>query len=129
MVQKQQITVGAMVSFQVYLTMIVWPMISAGDLVNVMQQGAASWRRINEVLQTQDDLEQAGPKMLPAVAKITFENYDFSYPSSSNKVLQHIDLTIKKVKLLGLWEKLVVAKLPCCDSCSIATHIQIKFRN
>ncbi|WHA09988.1 ABC transporter ATP-binding protein [Enterococcus montenegrensis] len=102
MVQKQQITVGAMVSFQVYLTMIVWPMISAGDLVNVMQQGAASWRRINEVLQTQDDLEQAGPKMLPAVAKITFENYDFSYPSSSNKVLQHIDLTIKKGQIVGI---------------------------
>ncbi len=39
-------------SLSKYLTMVVWPMISAGDLVNVMQQGAASWRRINEVLQT-----------------------------------------------------------------------------
>lgn len=39
LVANQQITIGAMVSFQVYLTMVVWPMISAGDLVNVMQQG------------------------------------------------------------------------------------------
>lgn len=102
MVQKQQITVGAMVSFQVYLTMIVWPMISAGDLVNVMQQGAASWRRINEVLQTQDNLEQAGTKLLPTLETITFKNYDFSYPTSTNKILQHIDLTIKKGEIVGI---------------------------
>ncbi|PAB01369.1 ABC transporter ATP-binding protein [Enterococcus canintestini] len=102
MVQNQQITVGAMVSFQVYLTMIVWPMISAGDLVNVMQQGAASWRRINEVLKAKDNLEEDGTKELTQIEEISFENYDFSYPSSTQNVLQQVNLTINKGQLIGI---------------------------
>lgn len=101
-VSRQQITLGAMVSFQVYLTMVVWPMISAGDLINVMQQGAASWRRINEVLETQDDLEASGPQRLSAIEEIAFDNFHFSYPQAEREVLKGIDLTIKQGQIIGI---------------------------
>ena len=102
LVANQQITIGAMVSFQVYLTMVVWPMISAGDLVNVMQQGAASWRRINEVLQTGDQLESAGQQLVPTIRTIEFSKYSFKYPDTERFVLQDVDLTITKGEVLGI---------------------------
>lgn len=101
-VARQQITLGAMVSFQVYLTMVVWPMISAGDLINVMQQGAASWRRINQVLETGDDLEAPGHKSLPRIEEITFEDFHFAYPKTERFVLNGVDLTIKKGEIIGI---------------------------
>ncbi|OTN75669.1 hypothetical protein A5886_000744 [Enterococcus sp. 8G7_MSG3316] len=102
LVANQQITIGAMVSFQVYLTMVVWPMISAGDLVNVMQQGAASWRRINEVLQTEDLLEPAGTADLASVETIKLSDYHFKYPDTKREVLAGLDLTIQKGEVLGI---------------------------
>lgn len=102
LVANQTITIGAMVSFQVYLTMVVWPMISAGDLVNVMQQGAASWRRINEVLQTGDELETPGEADLQAINTIRFEAYYFQYPQAARYVLEGLDLTITRGEVLGI---------------------------
>ncbi|KPG70033.1 ABC transporter ATP-binding protein [Enterococcus sp. RIT-PI-f] len=102
LVANQQITIGAMVSFQVYLTMVVWPMISAGDLVNVMQQGAASWRRINEVLQTDDQLEPDGSTGLAAIETISLNDYHFKYPETEREVLAGLDLTIQKGEVLGV---------------------------
>lgn len=102
LVANQTITIGAMVSFQVYLTMVVWPMISAGDLVNVMQQGAASWRRFNEVLQTGDELETPGEADLQAINTIRFEAYHFQYPQAARYVLEGLDLTITRGEVLGI---------------------------
>lgn len=99
---SQQITIGAMVSFQVYLTMIVWPMISAGDLINVMQQGAASWRRINEVLKTGDDLEPAGDLELNEIATIRLSDYHFRYPNTERYILSKINMTISKGEVVGI---------------------------
>lgn len=101
-VAEKEITVGAMVSFQVYLGMIVWPMISAGDLVNVMQQGAASWRRISEVLQASDDMEEDGKTSLTTLQNFRFEHFNFHYPQNSRLVLQDIHLTIPKGAVIGI---------------------------
>ena len=35
-----------------------------------MQQGAASWRRINEVLQTGDQLESTGQQLVPMIQQL-----------------------------------------------------------
>lgn len=102
LVADKQITVGAMVSFQVYLTMVVWPMISAGDLVNVMQQGSASWRRINEVLQTKDGLEASGTNKLSTVDSVELKRYSFRYPNTERYVLHGLDLTIEKGQVIGI---------------------------
>lgn len=102
LVSQQQISIGAMVSFQIYLTMVVWPMISAGDLVNVMQQGAASWRRINTVLETGDTLEAAGTKQLESIQSIRFCDYTFHYPDVLRKALDSVNLTILSGTVLGV---------------------------
>ena len=102
LVADKQITVGAMVSFQVYLTMVVWPMISAGDLINVMQQGSASWRRINEVLRTGDRLEKSGTAELPTIDTLKFDHYHFKYPDTDRFVLNDLNLTIERGQVIGV---------------------------
>lgn len=102
LVAQQKITVGGMVSFQVYLTMVVWPMISAGDLVNVMQQGGASWRRINEVLQTGDELEKDGAEEIASFVSLALKDYTFAYPNTERTVLNQVNLTLAKGEVLGI---------------------------
>src|SRR5690606_37788751 len=41
------ITLGDLVSFNVYLGMLIWPMFAVGELINVLQRGNASLDRVN----------------------------------------------------------------------------------
>src|SRR6476469_4960076 len=44
------ISVGSFVAFGLYLTMLTWPMIALGWVVNLFQRGEASMGRLNEIL-------------------------------------------------------------------------------
>ena len=44
-----RITVGELVAFNAYLTMLMWPMIAFGWVTNLLQRGMASWNRMLEV--------------------------------------------------------------------------------
>ena len=44
-----RITVGELVAFNAYLTMLTWPMIAFGWVTNLLQRGMASWKRMLEV--------------------------------------------------------------------------------
>ena len=49
-VVTHRITVGSFVMFNTYMSMLVWPMIALGWVVNLMQRGTASLSRIREIL-------------------------------------------------------------------------------
>jgi ATP-binding cassette subfamily B multidrug efflux pump len=48
-----RISVGSFVMFNTYMGMLVWPMIALGWVVNLMQRGSASLKRINDILDEQ----------------------------------------------------------------------------
>ncbi|KAF9112712.1 hypothetical protein BGX30_007213, partial [Mortierella sp. GBA39] len=59
LVFKNQITLGDLVSFNMYLGMMIWPMFAIGELINVMQRGSASLDRVNETLSVVPDVQDA----------------------------------------------------------------------
>lgn len=60
------VSVGAFIAFGVYLAMLVWPMIALGWAINLVQRGAASMARINEIFAERPAIvSPAAPKHLP----------------------------------------------------------------
>lgn len=57
LVSNGEMTVGQLVTFNVYLGLAVWPMIAIGELINVMQQGNASLDRVQETLDYEQDVK------------------------------------------------------------------------
>lgn len=102
LVVNGELSVGDMVAFQMYLQMLVWPIISIGELTNVLRQGSASMVRIEEVLNTNDDMDPSGELMIKAADDISMQGLNFKYPSSQNKNLKNIDVVIPKGKMLGI---------------------------
>lgn len=102
LVSDNVLTIGDMVAFQMYLGMIVWPIISIGELTNVLRQGSASMIRVEEVLNTQDDMEENGKQVIETSSDIIMQGLDFKYPTSAEKNLKHIDIVIPKGKTLGI---------------------------
>ena len=102
LVMRGSLSVGDMVAFQMYLGMIVWPIISIGELTNVLRQGSASMERVEKVLGTGDDMESGGEKVIETVDDIVMHGLSFKYPSSQDLNLDRIDITIPKGKTLGI---------------------------
>jgi ATP-binding cassette subfamily B protein len=89
------ISLGGFLMFNVYLGMLIWPMIAMGWVVNLMQRGSASLGRIKEILEEEPTIaDPPDPVSLPSPlsADISFENVALSYGSA--KVLNGIDLRI-----------------------------------
>jgi ATP-binding cassette subfamily B protein len=58
-VLENRMSPGDIVAMLAYLEMLIWPMIGAGFTVNIIQRGAASLKRVNEILSEQSEAELA----------------------------------------------------------------------
>nr|WP_207952320.1 ABC transporter transmembrane domain-containing protein [Paenibacillus turpanensis] len=127
LVFKGEITLGKLVSFNVYLGMLIWPMFAIGELINIMQRGSASLDRVNETLNYKADVADAAdagstdrgaansspaetsaaPKTAQAAAQmkpgiLRFEDVAFRYPSSTTDNLKDIHFTLEPGQTLGI---------------------------
>jgi ATP-binding cassette, subfamily B, multidrug efflux pump len=99
-VMAGSVSLGEFVAFGVYLAMLVWPMIALGWAVNLVQRGAASMGRINELFhQAPAITSPTVPTSLPAstgARAVEFRGVWFSYPGARERgwVLQDISFRV-----------------------------------
>jgi ATP-binding cassette, subfamily B, multidrug efflux pump len=82
---RGQISLGALIAFNGYLTVLVWPMIALGWVTNIFQRGAASMGRLNFILTAKpniDDHAATIPKDSSPDGEIEFRNLTFAYPTT-----------------------------------------------
>lgn len=103
LVSKGEMTVGNLITFNVYLGMAIWPMFAIGELINVMQRGNASLDRVQETLNYEQDVKDpTAPVHLKDVNSIGFEEVGFQYPLSQVKNLENIRVSLQKGQTLGI---------------------------
>ncbi|MGE7183406.1 ABC transporter ATP-binding protein [Peribacillus sp. NPDC006672] len=103
LVFQQAITLGGLVSFNVYLGMLIWPMIAVGELINVMQRGNASLDRVQDTLSYEVDVKNSlGLESIPNPENIQFNSVFFTYPSSTVVNLSNISVQLERGQTLGI---------------------------
>lgn len=96
------LTAGQMVSFMIYLDMMIWPMFAMGDFINVAQMGLASMERIDELLDTPFDLDDSDDRTFEGPADISFRQVSFRYPGSSDEALADVSFELAEGETLGV---------------------------
>ena len=86
---------GTIAEFIVYINMLVWPVISAGWITSIVQRANVSQIRINEFLNTPQDIVD-GEIVLTTIQKIEFKDVIFSYEKTRIPALKNISFTINK---------------------------------
>src|SRR5215210_4510412 len=108
LVMSGEVSVGAFVAFGVYLGMLVWPMIALGWAVNLVQRGAASMGRINQLFREQPAItEPEVPADLPPAQggrAVEFRDVSFAYPGAHDRgsVLQGISFRVEAGRSLAV---------------------------
>ncbi|HEY7340603.1 MAG TPA: ABC transporter ATP-binding protein [Ktedonobacterales bacterium] len=98
-----RITLGTLVRFNTYLAALAWPMIALGWTVNLLQQGAASTARIQEVrtaVPVIRDTEATDPNAAPTHGEIEFRHVALAYQNV--EVLHDINLHVPAGSSLGI---------------------------
>ncbi|MEB7437411.1 ABC transporter ATP-binding protein/permease [Mammaliicoccus sciuri] len=101
LVNSGEMTIGGLISFTVYLNMLVWPMFSVGILINIMQRGNASIDRVEETLNEAETVLDIENKGMPS-HDIGMNSVVFKYPSSESINLNNINIILGKGETLGI---------------------------
>ncbi|MBU5675606.1 ABC transporter ATP-binding protein/permease [Alkaliphilus sp. MSJ-5] len=99
-----QISLGDFVAFNSYLSLLVWPMMAIGWVINMLQRGAASMERINNILDVEPEIVDA-PDAIDLdnfKGDIVFDNVTFKYPNSDYNALENFSVYIPSGSSLGI---------------------------
>jgi len=77
-----EISLGQFEAFNLYIAMLVWPMMAAGECITFISQGTASLKRIQTILSERPDIADGpGVKDVPSLrGEIDLDGLTFSYP-------------------------------------------------
>jgi ATP-binding cassette subfamily B multidrug efflux pump len=113
LVVRGAINVGEFVGFSILLSMLTWPLIALGYVVNLFERGAASMGRLNEIFNERPTIvDPAHPRTLPPLAPtargrtLEFRNVSFHYPTRPGEpvrpVLRDLSFTVPAGTTLGV---------------------------
>ncbi|WP_100373048.1 ABC transporter transmembrane domain-containing protein [Bacillus sp. FJAT-45037] len=98
-----ELTIGQLTSFTIYLGLLIWPMLAFGWLFNIVERGRASYDRIISLLSEKQDITDDAAK-IDTVARgdLQIDVPSFTYPGADVRVLKHIDVHLKEGETLGI---------------------------
>jgi len=83
--------------------MLIWPMISFGEFINVLQRGSASAGRLDDVLSEQPDVRDADDPVEPDLPEsIEVRGLTFTYPSAAAPSLTNVSVRLERGQTLGI---------------------------
>jgi len=92
-----EMNLGDITAFIVYLGILIWPMIAFGWVINIIQQGEASMKRLNKILNEPYEIQDtpaAETSLKELKGKIEFKNVSFKYSDTLPEVLEKVNLKI-----------------------------------
>ena len=98
-----RISPGDFVAFTNYLMLLTWPMMAMGWVISLIQRGAASLTRINEILHSRPSLVSTRRRPVPAGmdGDLKMESVGFSY-DPRRRVLHDCSLTVERGKMTAI---------------------------
>lgn len=104
LVIRGTISLGDFVAFLSYLGLLVWPMMAIGFVINILQRGAASMERINNIMSEKPDIYDNDDIIDKSTiqGEIEFKNVSFKYPGSTEYALKDVSLKVPKGSTLGV---------------------------
>jgi ATP-binding cassette subfamily B protein len=124
LVIRGTLTVGEFVTFNFFLSKLIWPMIAIGWVINLAQRGLASLARIREILEVQPAIRDEEPleplvgDMAEIRGAVRFEDLTFAYKEGMEPVLKDVTFqapaghTVAVVGRTGSGKSTLLALIP-----------------
>jgi len=94
---NKEMNLGEMAAFVMYLSILIWPVIAFGWVMNIIQQAEASMKRLNKILNEPYEIEDSSSTDLSVKelkGEVELKNVSFKYLDSLPDVLKDVNLKI-----------------------------------
>ncbi len=102
LVWQDELTIGALTSFSMYLGTLIWPMFAAGWVLALIERGRAAWSRLAPVLHATPSMADHGSVAQITPGELRFEALQFSYPGQDSQALDGVSFSLQAGQTLGL---------------------------
>ena len=102
LVWRDQLTVGQLTSFSLYLGQLIWPMFAAGWVLSLLERGKAGWARLQPVLDAPLSVDDHGSVARVAPGPLAVAGVRFAYEAQARPALDGVSLTLQPGQTLGL---------------------------
>ncbi|RFP26090.1 ATP-binding cassette domain-containing protein [Duganella sp. BJB488] len=102
LVWQNQLTIGALTSFTMYLGQLIWPMFAAGWVLSLIERGRAAWQRLHPMLDAPLAIADHGTLAAVAPGALSLHNVTYAYPEQGAPALSGITLELQPGQTLGL---------------------------
>ena len=102
LVWHEQLTIGALTSFSMYLGQLIWPMFAAGWVLSLIERGRAAWQRLQPMLDAPLAIDDHGTIATLPPGPLQLEKVGFAYAGQSTPALADIALRLEPGQTLGL---------------------------
>lgn len=114
-VNQGTITAGNVAEFVIYVNMLTWPVTAIGWIASIIQQAAASQKRINEFWNTQPDLLPSTGKGEIRSGSVEFKQVSFTYKDTGIQALRQVSFQLNAGEKLGIMGRTAAGKTTIAD--------------
>jgi len=101
-VWQQQMTVGQLTAFTMYLGQLIWPMFAMGWVLSLLERGRAAWARLEPVLREPPSIDDRGRIGEIGAGPLEFVDVSFAYPGQSVRALDEVSIELAPGQTLGV---------------------------
>lgn len=102
LVEREQLTLGQLTSFTMYLGFLIWPMFAYGWLLNILERGSAAWERIQSLLETPSPVPDTGVLTVIPDSSVQIDIASFSFPGAGTPALRDVHLEVHAGATIGI---------------------------
>jgi len=101
-VWQQQMTVGQLTAFTMYLGQLIWPMFAMGWVLSLIERGRAAWARLEPVLREPPSIDDRGRTAPVTAGPLVFDAVSFAYPGQPAAALDDVSIELPPGHTLGV---------------------------
>ncbi len=102
LVWHDQLTVGQLTSFSLYLGLLIWPMFAAGWVLSLLERGKAAWDRLQPVLGEPLSVDDHGTVAQVTPGPLVADGVRYSYAGQPRPALDGVTLALQPGRTLGV---------------------------
>jgi ATP-binding cassette subfamily B protein len=94
--------IGIIAEFILYVNLLTWPVASLGWVSSMIQEAAASQKRINEFLKIEPEIQNTTAASTPINGTLAFKNVGFIYEDTNIVALKNVSFSLDKGQTLAI---------------------------
>ncbi|HXV35524.1 MAG TPA: ABC transporter transmembrane domain-containing protein [Myxococcota bacterium] len=102
LIWQDQLSIGQLTSFTMYLGQLIWPMFAAGWVLSLLERGKAAWTRLQATLEAPLSIDDRGPLELVSPGTLRFEGVTARRSTQVGAALQDITFALDGGQTLGV---------------------------